>query len=141
MNDRSSFIVPNFHLITKMTRDMTMSISMGRAQLPLSVTVETDVTFVHDMSIATFAEHDTELVKPAPSIAIDSLAGYHAHVNSFTYISTPCSFYGLHSHLLLLADALHRDGGHCIASDARDALQSCRVPTTLEKRDCAFALR
>ncbi|XQA70057.1 DUF3772 domain-containing protein [Xanthomonas sacchari] len=99
VGDRSTLIVPNSELITKILRNMTLAGPLGRVQIQFAVSLGTDVVKLRALLLELYAAHPGVLDDPAPSVFIDSIASGHVTLNSFAYVASPRLTYGTRSEL------------------------------------------
>ncbi len=103
VGDHSTMIVPNSELITKVVQNKTMGNSLGRAQILLSVPVETDLDHAISTLAQTLADDQEVLPSPAPAVFVDRVEGSMAVLNCFVHVQSPRSAYGVRSRLILTA--------------------------------------
>lgn len=99
VSDKSTLIVPNSELITKIIRNMTMGNNQGRIQIQFAVPTSTDVGNLRQALLDAYTAHTNVLKQPAPTVYIDSIAGGQITINSFAYVASPRQVYATRSDL------------------------------------------
>lgn len=98
--DHSTVIVPNSELITKVVQNKTKGNSLGRAQILLSIPLESDLDAAIDVVAATLAADSEVLKTPAPGVFIDRIENGMAVLNCFVHVVSPRQAYGVRSRLI-----------------------------------------
>lgn len=106
MSDRSTIIVPNSELITKMVRNITYADSMGRVQIKLAMPLDTPAETVRNIILAAFSEQEAILDNPAPNVYLDDITSSGLLFNATGFVASPRLAYRTRSALLF--DILQR---------------------------------
>lgn len=97
LSDHSTLIVPNSELITKTVLNKTLASPLGRLQIQFSVPIEVDADQIRKIVLETYAEQESVLSEPAPSVFIDSINDGRIFFNSFAHVATPRAAYSARS--------------------------------------------
>ncbi|MET0328001.1 MAG: mechanosensitive ion channel domain-containing protein, partial [Luteimonas sp.] len=98
--DHSTVIVPNSELITKVVQNKTKGNSLGRAQILLSIPLESDLDAAIDVVTGTLAADAEVLKTPAPGVFIDRIDNGMVVLNCFVHVVSPRQAYGVRSRLI-----------------------------------------
>ena len=99
--DRTTVLVPNSELITKIVRNRTYANAQGLVKILLPMPLTTDVDLVRKLILEAFAEHPGLLEAPAPSVQIDGIdAAGRLVLNATGFVSSPRQAYGARSDIL-----------------------------------------
>ncbi|WP_161495298.1 DUF3772 domain-containing protein [Advenella sp. S44] len=87
--DRSTMIVPNSELITKVVRNVTHANPVGRVLIRLPLPVGTDPSRVRDIILAAYEANEDVLAEPRPDILLDSIEAAGLIFISTGYVNSP----------------------------------------------------
>jgi potassium efflux system protein len=100
LGDRSTVIVPNSELITKIVRNVTMANPLGRVQVLLPMPLDTDAAHVSRLLMEAMMEHPAVLKTPEPSVALEGLdVQGRLKFTATCYVSSPRNTYNTRSEL------------------------------------------
>jgi small-conductance mechanosensitive channel len=98
--DRSTVIVPNSDLITKVVQNRTLGDPRGRIQMQISIASPGDAQKATDLILQAAKAKSQVLSEPAPAVFIDSLgAGGAVNFNCFLYVRNQRDVYRTRSEL------------------------------------------
>lgn len=103
VGDHSTMIVPNSELITKVVQNMTKGNAIGRAQLLLTIPLESDLNKAIEVVLAVLSDDEEVLETPAPAVFIDKIENGMAVLNCFAHVRTARAAYGVRSRMILAA--------------------------------------
>ena len=121
MFDRTTLIVPNADLVSKVVQNKTLGDPRGRVHLKISVGRATDAAQAIEIIVATIRDCEGVLTAPEPLVAIESLSpSGAANLSGFAYVKTPRDAYRVRSALYLaVIAALQKAGIDLAEPDAR----------------------
>jgi small-conductance mechanosensitive channel len=100
LGDRSTVIVPNSELITKIVRNVTLGNPLGRVQVLLPMPLDTDAGHVSRLLMEAMVAHPSVLKTPEPSVALEGLdAQGRLKFTATCYVSSPRNTYSTRSEL------------------------------------------
>ncbi len=100
LGDRSTVIVPNSELITKIVRNVTMANPLGRVQVLLPMPLDTDAAQVSRLLMEAMVAHPAVLQTPAPTVALEGLdVQGRLKFTATCYVSSPRVTYNTRSEL------------------------------------------
>jgi len=98
--DRTTVLVPNSELITKIVRNRTYANAEGLVKVQLPMPLGTDADLFRDLVLEAFREHPGILEAPAPSVVIDGIDNGRILFSATGFVSTPRQAGGTRSALL-----------------------------------------
>lgn len=98
--DRTTVLVPNSELITKIVRNRTYSNAEGLVKVLLPMPLSTDVALAQRLILEILREHPGILDAPAPSVDIDGIVGDRVVLNVTGYVASPRLAYAARSAVL-----------------------------------------
>ena len=107
--DRSTVMVPNSELITKVVRNVTRYSPLGLVQIKLPMPLDTDAAKARDLILAVFTECTDLVDKPAPGVSLDSIGPEGLVFNATGFVASPRLAYGVRSTLMFEVLARLRD--------------------------------
>lgn len=128
LGDRSTMIVPNSQLISQNVRNVTMSNStLGVATLQLTFPLNIDPEAVRDLLLQAYADNETILDGPAPSVTFSQLAQNGITLSVTGYVSSPRIAAGAKSDLLFEILKRLRAAGIALSEPQTLRLESLRA--------------
>jgi potassium efflux system protein len=98
--DRSTVIVPNSDLITKIVQNKTLGEPRSRIKLELGIGNPADADRARDLIVETARQHQRVLADPEPAVYVDSLAaGGAVNFVVYLYVDNPRDVYRVRSEL------------------------------------------
>ena len=107
--DRSTVMVPNSELITKVVRNVTRYSPLGLVQIKLPMPLDTDAAKARDLILAVFTESTDLVDKPAPGVSLDGIGRDGLVFNATGFVASPRLAYGVRSKLMFEVLARLRD--------------------------------
>lgn len=89
MGDRSTVIVPNSELVTKMVRNITYADSLGRLQFKLTLPLGTSAPAVRDTILQVLKTQPNVLHTPEPGVSIDDITSDGIIFSATAFVSSP----------------------------------------------------
>jgi potassium efflux system protein len=139
LGDRSTLVVPNSELITKIIRNVTLSNPLGRVQIQIGVGHEADPEAVRKILLDAFAAHEAIKDDPAPAVFLDAVKDTGLHFNAVAFVGSPRLSYGVRSELLFDLLARFRLAGIEIARPRQDVRLVSDGPTGQEHDESRIA--
>ncbi len=87
--DRSTMIVPNSELITKVVRNVTHASPIGRVLIKLTLPLGTEPAHVRDIILAAYTANEDILDEPRPDILLDSIDATGLVFIATGYVNSP----------------------------------------------------
>jgi small-conductance mechanosensitive channel len=101
MGDRSTMIVPNSELITKIVRNVTLANAQGRVMIKLPMPLDTDADAVIGAMRDAFSSNESVLDAPAASVTVDGIQNSALIFVGVAFIANPRQAGGVRSQVLL----------------------------------------
>ena len=89
MADRSTVIVPNSELLTKVVRNVTRDDAPGLVQLKLPLPLDADSERARSILLGALARHPDVLEQPPPSVLIDTVEGGKLVFSATGFVASP----------------------------------------------------
>ena len=115
LGDRSTLIVPNSELITKMVRNMTLGSPDGRLLIRLPMPLSSDAQRVRALMLAACNEHPGVLPQPAPSLTLEGIEGGSLIFQAIAYVAGPRQAGGVRSDLMFTILERLKEAGQPLA--------------------------
>ncbi len=98
--DRTTVLVPNSELITKIVRNRTHSNAEGlvKVLLPMPLSIDVDITRI--LILEVFKAHPAILKEPAPAVFLDDVGAGRVVFNASAFVVSPRMVYGVRSEIL-----------------------------------------
>jgi small-conductance mechanosensitive channel len=98
--DRTTVLVPNSELITKVVRNRTRSNAEGLVKVLLPMPLTTDVDVTRALILEVLNSHHAILKDPAPAVLLDDLSAGRMVFNASAFVVSPRAAYGVRSEIL-----------------------------------------
>ncbi|MBA1204604.1 mechanosensitive ion channel family protein [Pseudomonas capeferrum] len=116
MSDRSTVIVPNSQFISQNVRNVTMANALGVVGITLTLPLDTDAGEVRELLLQAYAEHESILDAPAPSVTFKDLTSAGMVMSASGYVAGPRVVSGTRSDLLFTILGRLRDKGIALST-------------------------